>query len=113
MPTNSMAARQVADIVLGDAHGTTCGGALVRRLEELLREHGFSVRRNDPYAGGYITRNYGRPREGIHAIQIEILRSLYMDEARVEMGADFLSIQARLSAVVRALTRDALGLLGT
>ena len=50
-------------------------------VEALLVELGYSVRRNDPYAGGYITRHYGRPREGMHALQIEIARELYMDEA--------------------------------
>ena len=38
------------------------------------------MRRNDPYAGGYITRHYGRPREGVQALQIEVARDLYMDE---------------------------------
>ena len=47
------------------------------------------MRRNDPYAGGYITRHYGRPREGVHALQIEINRTLYMDEARIERLAGF------------------------
>ena len=112
MPANSLAPRQVADIVLGDAHGTTCGGAVMHRMEELLRGQGFTVRRNDPYAGGYITRNYGHPRDHVHGIQVEILRSLYMDEARVELGADFAAIQARLSAVIAALALDVAGLLG-
>jgi N-formylglutamate deformylase len=53
-------------------------------VEETLTGLGYRVRRNDPYAGGYVTRHYGRPREGVHALQIEIARVLYMDEARVE-----------------------------
>ena len=53
-------------------------------VEEALLDLGYRVRRNDPYAGGYITRHYGRPREGVHALQIEISRGLYMDEARIE-----------------------------
>ena len=57
---------------------------VTRRVESLLVELGYSVRRNDPYAGGYITRHYGRPREGVHALQIEIARDLYMDEGRIE-----------------------------
>jgi N-formylglutamate amidohydrolase len=51
---------------------------------EILSGFGFSVRRNIPYAGGFITRNYGKPREGVHAIQIELNRALYMDEKRIE-----------------------------
>ncbi len=112
MPSNSMAPRQVADVVLGDVHGSTCDGAVMRRLEELLRGQGFSVRRNDPYAGGYITRTYGRPRERVHAVQIEILRCIYMDEDRMEMLRAFADVQARLSAVMAGLARDAGALLG-
>ena len=48
---------------------------------------GYTVRRNDPYAGGYITRHYGRPREGVHALQIEVARRLYMDETRGSSAA--------------------------
>lgn len=112
MPASGMAPRQMADVVLGDAHGSTCDGAVVRRLEELLRGEGFSVRRNDPYAGGYITRNYGRPRERIHAVQIEILRSIYMDEDRIEMLPGFVDVQGRLAAVIAGLAREAGALLG-
>ncbi len=103
MPGNALSPRQAADIVLGDAHGTTCAPLLIRRLEELLRDEGFAVRRNDPYAGGYITRNYGRPREGVHAVQIEILRPLYMDEVLVAPSPDFPAMQARLARVIAGL----------
>ena len=62
---------------------------------------GYRVRRNDPYAGGYVTRHYGRPREGAHALQIEIARALYMDEARIER-----------SHGLPVLARDINGLIG-
>ena len=51
------------------------------------------MRRNDPYAGGYITRHYGRPREGVHALQIEIARELYMDEGQIERLSSFAAVQ--------------------
>ena len=70
--------------MLGDAHGTACAPRVTRPVEQVLVGLGYRVRRNDPYAGGYITRHYGRPREGVHALQIEIARALYMDEARIE-----------------------------
>ena len=111
MPASALPPRQAADIVLGDAHGTTCGAAVIRRLEALFREQGFSVRRNDPYAGGYITRNYGRPREGVHAVQIEILRPLYMDEVRMVMSVDFPAVQSRLGSVIAALAAETAALL--
>lgn len=71
------------DAVLGDCFGTSCSQAVTERCEALLSGLGYSVVRNHPYAGGYTTRHYGRPREGVHAIQIEINRALYMDERQL------------------------------
>jgi N-formylglutamate deformylase len=74
-----------------------------RLVEGQLSGLGYTVRRNDPYAGGYITRHYGRPREGVHALQIEIARDLYMDEGRIERLLCFPTIQ-------KAITRFIVGL---
>lgn len=75
---NSRAA--VPDIVLGDRYGTSCAPELIDIVEHSLRGHGLNVHRNQPYAGGFITEHYGNPVTGLHALQIEINRSLYMDE---------------------------------
>jgi N-formylglutamate amidohydrolase len=99
------------DFVLGDAHGTACSPRVTRRVEQLLISLGYSVRRNDPYAGGYITRNYGRPREAVHALQLEIARRLYMDEARIERGAGFAAIRRDLTTLITTLTVEAAALL--
>jgi N-formylglutamate deformylase len=104
MPGNCMPPKRAADIVLGDGHGTTCDPRYMCRLEGLLRAAGFEVRRNDPYAGGYITRHYGRPREKVSAVQIEVNRGLYMDETRFERLAGFADVQARLTSVIAGLT---------
>jgi len=101
-----------ADIVLGDAHGTACCPAVTRAAEQTLIGLGYSVRRNDPYAGGFITRHYGRPREGVHALQIEIARGLYMDEARIAPLARFEAVQADMTALAARLATDAGELLG-
>lgn len=93
----------VADMVLGDAHGTACGPRITRLVEAFLIERGYRVRRNDPYAGGYVTRHYGRPRERIHALQIEIARALYMDEAAIERGRGFARLQGDLTALIAML----------
>ncbi len=94
-----------ADIILGDVHGTACSPRITRLAETALLAQGFKVRRNDPYAGGYVTRHYGRPREGIHALQIEVARRLYMDEQRIAKAAGFELAAARISGLVSAMCR--------
>jgi N-formylglutamate amidohydrolase len=92
--------------VLGDAHGTACSPLVTRLVEGLLSAQGFSVRRNDPYAGGYITRHYGRPRDGVQALQIEIARDLYMDEARIERLVGFADVQSAVTRLISDLTKS-------
>ena len=82
-PSQSKTSR-LAEIVLGDCHGTSCHPHIMKSSNEFLTGYGFSVRRNIPYAGGFITRNYGKPKEGVHALQIELNRALYMDEQHIE-----------------------------
>ena len=72
------------DIVLGDNHGESCSADLVECAERWLTARGLRVLRNQPYAGGFTTQRYGRPALSRHALQIEINRALYMDEARHE-----------------------------
>ena len=103
MPGNCSAPQPPADVVLGDAHGTACAAAVTRRAEQALAGMGYRVRRNDPYAGGYITRHYGRPHEGIHALQIELCRPLYMDETRMVRLPAFGQVQRDMTALVAAL----------
>jgi N-formylglutamate deformylase len=91
--------RPRADIVIGDRYGTSCVPAVAEITESLLRSLGYSVSRNKPYAGGFITEHYGNPSAGLHAIQIEFNRALYMDERRYERIANF----RRLAFDVEAL----------
>ncbi|MFZ2871821.1 MAG: N-formylglutamate amidohydrolase [Zavarzinia sp.] len=91
------------DIVLGDRFGMSCAPLVIEAAEGLLRDRGYRVGRNDPYAGGYITHHYGRPRRGRHALQIEINRALYMDEVRLEPNAGFAKVRQDLEALVGAL----------
>ena len=65
---------------------------------------GYAVSRNKPYAGGFITEHYGRPAKGLHALQIEVNRGLYMDETRTERHAGFDRLAADLAKFVRDLT---------
>ena len=112
MPAQTYAdGRKSPDVILGDAHGTACSPRIMRTVELILADLGFVVRRNDPYAGGYITRHYGRPREMIHTLQLELARSLYMDEARLTRSAHFGEIQLKLSELARRLSAEAPDLL--
>jgi N-formylglutamate deformylase len=91
-----------ADIVPGDRLGTSCAPALSRLVGDHFREHGLRVAFNDPYRGGFITTHHGRPAEQIHAIQIEMRRDLYMDEARFQRRPEGMT---RLSQAIGALLR--------
>lgn len=77
------------DFIVGDRFGTSASAALTEATIGLLTAMGYTVAHNKPYAGGYITEHYGRPSLKLHAIQIEINRSLYMNEARLEKTAGF------------------------
>lgn len=81
--------RPRADVVLGDRYGTSCVPLVSETIETTLREMGYAVSRNKPYAGGFITEHYGNPAAGLHAIQLEINRALYMDERRFERSPNF------------------------
>jgi N-formylglutamate deformylase len=100
------------DFVLGDAHGTACGPRAVRMVERTLNGMGYAVRRNDPYSGGYVTRHYGRPREGVHVLQIEMARGLYMDEARIKPIPRFGAVRRDVTTLLVALAAQAPELLG-
>jgi len=82
-PMDADSGRKRADFILGDRHGTSCAPVITDRVEEVLIGLGYEVARNSPYAGGFTTVHYGRPAAGIHALQIEINRRLYMDEERI------------------------------
>lgn len=91
------------EIVLGDRFGAAAGRALVSFTQRAFERAGFVVARNAPFAGGYITQRYGRPSRGLHAIQVEIDRGLYLDQRTLEPLPGFGALQDRLSQVVGEL----------
>jgi len=97
--------RPRADIVLGDRYGTSCVAAVAETIETTLRDQGYAISRNKPYAGGFITEHYGNPAVGLHAIQLEINRALYMDERRYERSAAFANIAAALELLAENLAQ--------
>lgn len=97
MPSRQPGRPKMPDIVLGDRFGSSCSGRLTGLAERFFRKAGYTVARNAPYAGGYTTRAYGRPRRGAHVLQIEINRGLYMDEQTVQKGTGFVAMQKNVS----------------
>lgn len=91
------------DFVLGDRYGTSCAPTLTDAAQVLLEDMGYSVRRNKPYAGGYITERYGNPARGIHALQIEINRGIYLDESNLEPRTSFESLRSDLMRLAERL----------
>ncbi len=88
------------DVVLGDRFGAAASSDVVDRVEAAFANAGFNVTRNTPFAGAYITQAYGRPSRGQHAVQIELDRSLYMNEALVRPNGNFEAVQNALRSVV-------------
>lgn len=92
------------DIVIGDRYGTSCAASLTRGLMDAFANRGYRVTRNKPYAGGFITEHYGRPLKGLHAVQIEINRALYMDEAQLRPHAGFDKLRTDIAAVITEIS---------
>ncbi|ACL60777.1 N-formylglutamate amidohydrolase [Methylobacterium nodulans] len=105
MPSTSLGREEAprVDMVLGDRFGTACAHDLTACVEAALREEGFRVVRNKPYAGGFITEHYGEPSFGRHALQIEINRGLYMDERTLTPMPGFEALVASLATVFGAV----------
>ena len=91
------------DFVLGDCFGNSCARPVMAAAESVLEGLGYRVVRNTPYSGGHTTRHYGKPLDGVHALQIEINRRIYMDEATHRRRPGFARLQADLGEVVAAL----------
>ena len=91
------------DFVLGDRFGASCMPELTNCVAETLEELGYTVCRNKPYAGGFITEHYGRPARGLHALQIEVNRALYMDEHLLEPHRGFEQLSSDLFRLAESL----------
>ena len=91
------------DIVLGDRFGASCSLGVSRLVERELQAMGYAVARNAPYAGGYTTEHYGRPGRGVHALQIEVSRAIYMDERTLELTDGFPRLKADFERLIGVL----------
>ena len=91
------------DIVIGDRFGASADPRLSNLVRETLLGLGYDVQMNRPYAGGYITEHHGRPAFGVHALQIEFNRGLYLNEATMQDNAGFAGLQSDIAALAAHL----------
>ncbi|MEP1171240.1 MAG: N-formylglutamate amidohydrolase, partial [Alphaproteobacteria bacterium] len=87
-------------IVLGDRFGAAADSDVVERIEAAFSAAGLVVSRNSPFAGAFVTQAYGRPSRNQHAVQIEIDRSVYMDEKRIRPNRNFDNFRKILRGVI-------------
>ena len=104
----SLPGRDPATIVLGDRFGRSAGARFVGRMEAEIVGAGLRLATNAPYAGGHILDRHARPAAGIHGVQLEIDRSLYLDRGARAAGAGFRSVVALVRALIAALADEAL-----
>jgi len=91
------------DIILGNRFGASTRQDVFDVVEAALKDQGFIVGRNSPFAGGYITQKYGVPERNRHAVQIEVNRGLYMNEKTIKKTRDFEDVQAALRSAARRI----------
>jgi N-formylglutamate amidohydrolase len=105
MPSAHVARAPTArpDFVIGDRFGTSCDLKLTRLLRTAITSFGYDVQLNRPYAGGFITEHYGRPLRGVHAVQLEINRGLYMNEQTLTKTSGFDSLERNLVGLAQRI----------
>ena len=101
------------DVVLGDRFGTSCDREITIFVQEQFRSMGYNVALNKPYAGGFITEHYGEPKRNRHALQIELNRALYMDEATFARSPGFDCVVADIERMCAAMFTFVAGTLST
>lgn len=107
MPHDSMSglAGPRPHMVLGDRHGSSASGRVLAETEAAFAAQGFATRRNSPFAGAYMVSAYGRPAQNVHVVQVEIDRSLYMNEARISPLPDFDVFAGRIAQAIERLAQ--------
>ena len=95
--------RKRPDVVLGDRFGASADSAIIELIEAAFASTGLNVARNAPFAGAYTAQTYGRPSDGSHVVQVEVDRSLYMDEQTIQPHADFTTLQSAITHVIAEL----------
>ena len=96
---------RLPQVILGDCFGASCHPLLVKKVYDLFVDAGFRVEMNNPFSGGFITQNYGTPLSNIHVIQVELDRSLYMNEANFRPHEGYADIKKRLRSIIVSFLR--------
>jgi N-formylglutamate amidohydrolase len=102
---NSMGSRR-SDIILGDRFGESCSPEIVMLVEKLFQGLGYSVSRNYPYAGGFVTKHYGKPYESANALQIEINRDLYLNPITLDKKPGFTALAKNISLIINSIIKE-------
>lgn len=114
MPSSAacMGGGAAPDVVLGDLHGRSCAPGFIDAIEAWFLRQGYRCRRNQPYAGGYTMERFGRPGDGVHALQIELNRALYLDETRLTLTPGFDRLRRDMSGLIATVVRNWRGMTG-
>jgi len=100
-----MGARR-ADIILGDCHGMSCRPETIDHVERAFKQFGYSVTRNAPYAGGYVTSHYSRVTDGLETLQIEINRDLYVNPVTFKKKPGYEKLAFNLNIIIQEIITD-------
>ena len=98
---NASTGFHTSQLVLGDRYGASCSPDIVNNLTMLISKNGLHASRNIPFSGAYIVQKYGRPELNRHAIQLEIDRSMYMDERKIQKLEKFFKLKNKLLNIFR------------
>lgn len=103
LPQPARAAKDRVDFILGDRDGASCEADFTAEIAGFLEMLGYRVAHNDPYKGVEIIGAYGKPDSGVHSVQLEINRALYMDEETLARNANFAKLQGDLTLLLAHL----------
>jgi len=107
MPGFSISGQRRPDIILGDRYGVSCRPDTIERIEDSFKARGYSVSRNHPYAGGYVTAHYGEPDKGVEVLQVEINRELYLNPVTLKPNKLYGRLTSNLDEIIAEIIAGA------
>ena len=107
-PLKPSAGQKSPDIIIGDRFGHSAHDRYTALIKRIAQHHALNAQTNHPYAGGYILERHGNPKNNVHALQIEICRNLYLDNAFDQTGDGLANTQNFICEVAHAINYEAL-----